>query len=212
MAKTLRYAIWFGAAILFAYSIRHAKPPPPAPGTVPPVNRAVALLAARAAASGNPIGRRTASGSCTARNGLPDPTCTPGAIFPTAAPAQICTKGYTAAVRSVPTSEKRAVYHAYGFAYPQARGMFEADHLIALELGGSNEIANLWPEAAAPAPGFHEKDLVENYLNEEVCAGNLPLAAAQSLIARDWLSVYRSLNPDEIKLLKEDAAARTNFN
>jgi 5-methylcytosine-specific restriction endonuclease McrA len=32
--------------------------------------------------------------------------------------------------------------------YPQQHGAFEVDHLIPLELGGDNVIANLWPEAA----------------------------------------------------------------
>ena len=33
---------------------------------------------------------------------------------------------------------------------------------MSLELGGSNDIKNLWPEAALPTPGFHEKDAVED--------------------------------------------------
>ena len=56
-----------------------------------------------------------------------------------------------------------------------------------LEIGGSNDIANLWPEAAAPRPGFHEKDQVENYLRAQVCAGTMGLAQAQRAIATNWL-------------------------
>ena len=62
-----------------------------------------------------------------------------------------------------------------------------------MELGGSNDIANLWPEAAEPWPGFHEKDKVENYLHEEVCAGRIPLAQAQSEIANNWLEFYKQM-------------------
>lgn len=29
----------------------------------------------------------------------------------------------------------------------------EIDHIVSLELGGSNDIANLYPERASPAPG-----------------------------------------------------------
>jgi hypothetical protein len=68
----------------------------------------------------------------------------------------------------------------------------EVDHLIALELGGSNSIRNLWPEAALPKPGFHEKDKVENYLHRRVCAGRMTLRVAQRKMARNWLAVYRS--------------------
>jgi hypothetical protein len=32
--------------------------------------------------------------------------------------------------------------------FRQPRGAYEVDHLIPLELGGDNVIANLWPEAA----------------------------------------------------------------
>jgi hypothetical protein len=94
------------------------------------------------------------------------------------------------------------VYEEYGIAYPKPRGAYEADHFIPLELGGSNDIANLFPEAAAPSPGFHEKDLVENYLHQEVCAGRIDLVAAQEQIANDWVSVYNALAPEQIKGLQ----------
>jgi hypothetical protein len=63
--------------------------------------------------------------------------------------------------------------------------------LISLELGGSNDISNLWPEAADPTPGFHQKDQVENYLHKQVCDGKLSLKQAQQEIATDWLQVYK---------------------
>jgi hypothetical protein len=64
---------------------------------------------------------------------------------------------------------------------------------VALEIGGSNDIANLWPEAAEPRPGFHEKDLVENYLHDQMCAGTMSLLEAQRAIATNWLDVYKQL-------------------
>lgn len=69
------------------------------------------------------------------------------------------------------------------------------DHLVSLELGGSNTIANLWPEAATPTPGFHEKDRVENYLHEQVCAEQVTLRRAEHEIATNWLAVYRQITP-----------------
>jgi len=75
-----------------------------------------------------------------------------------------------------------------------ATGQYEVDHLIALELGGSNTIRNLWPEAALPKPGFHEKDKVENYLHRQVCAGRMTLKVTQRKIAANWLAVYRGLS------------------
>ena len=71
--------------------------------------------------------------------------------------------------------------------------LFEVDHLIPLELGGDNSIANLWPEAAEPTPGFHEKDRVENYLHRRVCEGAMSLADAQRQVATDWVRVWRQM-------------------
>lgn len=76
---------------------------------------------------------------------------------------------------------------------PGAPGTYEVDHLIPLELGGDNGIANLWPEAADPPPGFHQKDKVENWLHEQVCSGAIRLADAQRQIATDWITVWKQI-------------------
>ncbi len=80
----------------------------------------------------------------------------------------------------------RDVYREYGIA-EQTTGEYEVDHLTPLEVGGSNDLANLWPEGAEPRPGFHEKDQVENYLHDQVCAGTVSLLEAQRAI-RDQLA------------------------
>jgi hypothetical protein len=103
----------------------------------------------------------------------------------------ICTPGYAKSVRNVTTAEKNAVYAEYGIT-SHPTGTYEVDHLISLELGGSNDIANLWPEAAEPRPGFHEKDRVENELHDQVCAGKMTLAEAQQAIAANWLVLWTS--------------------
>lgn len=89
---------------------------------------------------------------------MPDPACTPGAVFASATRAQICVSGYTARVRNVSETLKSSIYAAYGIA-SHAAGSYEVDHLVPLELGGSNARANLWPERA---PGFGRKDSLEN--------------------------------------------------
>jgi hypothetical protein len=138
------------------------------------------------------FGVQTRTSGCVARGALPDPDCTPGAIFPDATTAQICQSGYARSVRNVPDSEKQQVYAEYGIAshFP---GQYEIDHLVSLELGGSNEIANLWPEAANPTPGFHQKDQLENYLHDQVCSGAMALRQAQLEIATDWLAAYERM-------------------
>lgn len=163
-----------------------------------------AFLAAAAAHTNDPLTLepRTKTAACAVAGALPDPGCTPGAVFREATPATICVKGYTKSVRNVSVTTKKKVYAEYGITYPQPTGSYEADHLIPLELGGSNDMANLFPESADPKPGFHEKDLVENYLNQAVCAGDLSLAYAQQVIATNWLEVWNALSPQEISLLK----------
>ena len=141
------------------------------------------------AASGAPattLGHRAKSAGCRVRGLLPDPACTPGAIFTTASVGRICTPGYSRSVRNVPASLKRSVYAEYGIK-SHTTGSYEVDHLVSLELGGDNSIANLWPEIA---PGFHEKDVIENHLHDAVCTGRLGLRAAQRQIARDWRRTF----------------------
>jgi hypothetical protein len=136
-------------------------------------------------------GVRTKTTGCRVRGPLPDPACSPGALL-TSDVRAICTAGYSQSVREVPVSEKNAVYAEYGITSHKT-GQYEVDHIISLQLGGSNDLANLFPEAAEPRPGFHEKDKVENELHRQVCAGKLSLADAQRQIATDWVTVYRSM-------------------
>lgn len=141
---------------------------------------------------GQTIGQRTKTSGCQVNGAYQDKACTPGAIFPDATKSQICQSGYSSGVRNVPTSEKNQVYAEYGIQ-SHTTGQYEVDHLISLELGGSNDIANLWPEAASPKPGFHEKDQVENYLHSQVCSGAISLQQAQVEIANSWLDVYKQM-------------------
>lgn len=76
---------------------------------------------------------------------LPDPKLTPGDTFEVGA-FDICEAGYAKKVRNVPQAEKEAVYREYGITLHPPHA-FEVDHLIPLELGGSNSIKNLWPES-----------------------------------------------------------------
>ncbi len=171
----------------------------------PVVDKLATLLAAYDAKPFH-LDARVADANCHLNGPLPDHACTPGAVFPEATREIICVSGYTKTVRNVSASLKKRVYLEYGFAYPQASGAFEADHLIPLELGGNNDIANLFPEPGLPKPGFHEKDLVENYLNHKMCDGSITLAAAQQQIANDWVSVYNTLTPNIIEQLKHEFA------
>ena len=172
--------------------------------TAPPsASRVAAIVGAQSAELSLPKPTRTQG--CRVQGPLPDPHCTPGAVFANAGTSTICVAGYTKSVRSVSTKQKRIGYASYGIAYPQKTGTYEYDHLIPLELGGNNDQANLFPEAAATgtqALGFKEKDVVEDYLHDEVCNGDLNLTQAQEQIAADWIAVYKALDPATISQIK----------
>ena len=142
-----------------------------------PARRTTPSPAARPA-----FGQPTKSSGCHVRGQLPDRACTPGSVFAQATASQICTSGYASSVRDVPESVKEQVYAAYGISSHTA-GSYEVDHLVSLELGGDNSVANLWPEVS---PGYGEKDRIENELHADVCSGRVTLQAAQRQIAGDW--------------------------
>ena len=115
---------------------------------------------------------------------------TPGATLPVAT-GDICVAGYSQKVRNVPLDVKRQVYAEYGIASHKP-GEYEVDHLISLELGGSNSIKNLWPQSYVTQPwNAHVKDKLENELHDEVCSGKIDLPTAQHEIAADWIAAYK---------------------
>lgn len=137
------------------------------------------------------------TGACHYRDSgqLPDLRCTPGSIDPAVTQANlqstICRSGYTRTVRPPESETSRfkfdEAYPAYGVP---AATKTELDHLVSLELGGSNDAANLWPEEP-PTP--NPKDTVENRLHAAVCSGQVTLAAAQRAIATDWTTAEAKL-------------------
>jgi hypothetical protein len=161
----------------------------------PPANHRhpVGSALAFSTASNSAVQPQPPPGSCHTRgSGLfsrPDPRCTPGALNPAVTQATIdrtiCVSGWTETVRppeSVTEAEKAASMAAYGDG--GAMGDYEYDHFVPLELGGAtNDPRNLWPE---PGGTPNPKDDVENELHDEVCGGQISLAAAQREIVRNW--------------------------
>ncbi len=124
----------------------------------------------------------------------PDPRCSPGAYYTGLTKSVICSSTYrTSTVRNVPESEKHAVEIEYGLAPRSYGSTLEIDHIVPLDLGGSNAIANLFPERAGAAPGFHVKDRLEDRLPKLVCQGHMVLRTAQRAIAGDWETLYRTV-------------------
>jgi len=89
----------------------------------------------------------------------------------------------------VSEATKDYVAREYGLS---SRYGYEIDHLILLELGGSNGPPNLWPEPYNSPYGATQKDGLEDYLHEQVCHHGLPLATAQNEIAANWYAAWVS--------------------
>ncbi len=151
----------------------------------------------------------------------PSPTVT-GAANPAITQANIqesiCNRNWkTSSVRPPPSytdALKKKQIAAWGLSGTPAD--YEEDHLISLEVGGHpNSEANLWPEpwtlsVSGQDLGAHTKDLVENYIHDEVCYSvpnakwsptvkqypptiSIPLAEGQRILASDWYACYQKM-------------------
>lgn len=127
---------------------------------------------------------------------MPDVQTTPGNIDYNANKEKICTPGYSASVRHVTDKTKQEVFKLYRIDPNSDK--FEVDHLIPLELGGNNEILNLWPQSYTnPEWNAHDKDKLENRLHKLVCYGVVNLTEVQILIAKDWIYAYKKYIGDK---------------
>ena len=131
---------------------------------------------------------------------LPDPTKTPGDRMPGVSATNICQDGYTKLVRNVDWNLNRAVYLSYGMP-KHTPGAYEIDHLISLELGGSNSQSNLWPQSYLTKPwNAHVKDRLEDWMHASICnclrkgdtnQAELLMQTYQSEISSNWISAYQ---------------------
>lgn len=142
------------------------------------------------------LGSRTRVGGCTL-SALPDRRCSPGAYYSGLTLQVLCSSGFhTSSIRAVSDSMRHTIEAEYGLA-PRAYGhTLEIDHVVPLELGGSNDAANLFPEQARPTgggAGFRAKDRLENAAHSLVCRGTISLTAAQHAIATNWERFYRQI-------------------
>ena len=109
--------------------------------------------------------------------------------------------GYTngIGVRNVSTVTKKAVFAEYGIDPRGPHGPYEVDHLVSLELGGSNDIKNLWPQSYTTRTwNAHVKDALENHLHALVCHKQISLSVAQSAISSNWIAAYQKYMTMEI--------------
>ncbi|MGB8885795.1 MAG: zf-HC2 domain-containing protein [Candidatus Korobacteraceae bacterium] len=120
---------------------------------------------------------------------IPDRHLTPGVSRPVST-SEVCTETYSDDAAVVPAAVKQRVFQEYGMA-PQSTN-YELDYLISPQLGGTDDVRNLWPEpAAASAWNARDKDALENRLHQLVCQNKIDLSTAQRDLATDWISAYK---------------------
>ena len=155
-------------------------------GSVSPITGVLARFGVSVA-----LTRRTRTRNCKLGPN-PDRRCSPGAYYSKITRAVICSSQFrTGQIRNVPDSERALVKVEYGLAVRNYYSTLEIDHVIPLELGGSNDIANLFPQRANGHPGYHLKDRLEDRLHAMVCSGAIALRAARRGIAANWQLLYR---------------------
>lgn len=100
---------------------------------------------------------------------------------------EICGKKWGLDRRFVSEKMKREIAASYGLRRSAvvARGKgpcCEFDHKIPRELGGADDVQNIWTQ---PWLAAHVKDVRENQLHVAVCKGTVTLTAAQEEM-RHW--------------------------
>jgi len=129
---------------------------------------------------------------------VPDLSLTPGAARAGLTKAKICSIKWGRDERHVTEAMKQQVFERYGYkgyddpkCVPAGKRTCEIDHLISRELGGADEVNNLWPQAYGTSPwNAALKDKLENRLNKEMCAGRLTLSQARQMLVNDWRKAY----------------------
>jgi hypothetical protein len=142
------------------------------------------------------LNRRTRTHGC-ALGPLPDRRCSPGAYYAKLTKAVICSPSFrTSTLPQVTRATKRDVELEYGLAPKSYGKTLEIDRIVPLELGGSNSIANLYPEKATfstRSPGYHVKDRLEHRLSTMVCSGQISLPSARRQLASSWEKLYETV-------------------
>jgi len=130
---------------------------------------------------------------------LPDLTKTPGVVRHDLTAEAICTTSWGKDRRFVTEKMKREVFAVYGLSgnddpscpLDKHGRRFEIDHIVSRELGGADDVRNLWPQCYAGKWGASLKDALENKLHREICAGRITLKQAQNMLVNDWRVAYR---------------------
>ena len=122
------------------------------------------------------------------QSGLPNNFLTPGDTKKVTK-EQICAPDYAAKLKPTKDSMKEEAFERYGLRSGQFAGDV-LDHLVPVELGGTDQLENLWPQPAKGEWNATQKDALEQKLHAMVCDGTIDLKQAQSAIRKNWVAAY----------------------
>ena len=121
---------------------------------------------------------------------LPDNSMTPGATHPVSL-TESCSQQAEDLDPAVSVSIRKLVFHEYGIKTSNAED-YQVDYLINPQLGGTDDVRNLWPEPYhSTVWNAHAKDALEDRLHQMVCNRQIDLASAQRELATNWIAAYK---------------------
>jgi hypothetical protein len=122
---------------------------------------------------------------------LPNRALTPGMTRPMRLD-QMCSTDDGDFDPTVPEDRQQTVFGEYGISADRSRKDFQVDYLISPQLGGTDDIRNLWPQSyGATTWNAAAKDKLERHLYLLVCEKKIDLADAQHDIATNWIAAYQ---------------------
>jgi hypothetical protein len=122
---------------------------------------------------------------------LPNHALTPGMTRPVDVGA-MCSTDDDDLDPTVPFSLQRTVFREYGISIDHSQKDFQVDYLISPQLGGTDDVRNLWPQAYTETKwNARAKDDLERHLYHMVCEKKISLSQAQHEIATNWIAAYQ---------------------
>jgi hypothetical protein len=122
---------------------------------------------------------------------LPNRALTPGMTRQVDV-AEMCSAGDDEFDPTVSYSTQRAVFNEYGISIDRSAKDFQVDYLISPQLGGTDDVRNLWPQSYKSTTwNAVAKDKLERHLYQMVCEKKINLADAQREIATNWIAAYQ---------------------
>lgn len=123
---------------------------------------------------------------------LPNRALTPGMTRPVELDAVCSANDDDDFDPQVSEETQRTVFREYGISMERSAKDFQVDYLISPQLGGTDDVRNLWPQSYKETTwNAHAKDVLERHLSQMVCEKQITLTQAQHEIASNWIAAYQ---------------------